>query len=56
MKLNPVFDTPGTPAERWERAGLLCEARDYITTAQLLDGLVREFPEQNATRLLLARP
>ncbi|KUH40040.1 MULTISPECIES: tetratricopeptide repeat protein [Streptomyces] len=47
--------TWGTAAERWERAGRFFAAKDYLTAAGLLDGLVREFPEQDAARLLLAR-
>jgi len=42
-------------AERWERAGLLFEAKDYIGAAKLLAEVVEEFPEQTAPRLLLAR-
>ncbi|WP_326595472.1 tetratricopeptide repeat protein [Streptomyces sp. NBC_01803] len=53
-------DGPGavreeTVAERWERAGLFFEARDYATAARLLAGVVEEFPDQVAPRLLLAR-
>ncbi|MGP4043672.1 tetratricopeptide repeat protein [Streptomyces sp. 2A115] len=44
-----------TTAERWERAGLLFEAKDYITAAKLLTAVVEEVPEQTAPRLLLAR-
>ncbi|WP_228974454.1 tetratricopeptide repeat protein [Streptomyces sp. DH12] len=48
-------ETWGTAAERWERAGRFFAAEDHLTAAALLDGLVREFPDQNAARLLLAR-
>ncbi|MDT3396864.1 tetratricopeptide repeat protein [Streptomyces sp. B1866] len=42
-------------AELWERAGLFFEARQYAEAARLLAGVVEEFPEQVAPRLLLAR-
>ncbi|MCX5386970.1 M48 family metallopeptidase [Streptomyces sp. NBC_00083] len=45
----------GTPAERWARAGLFFEAKEYVTAAAILTGLVAEAPEQVAPRLLLAR-
>ncbi|GHK01140.1 hypothetical protein SY2F82_29370 [Streptomyces sp. Y2F8-2] len=44
-----------TTAERWERAQLLFEARDYSGAAKLLAVVVEEVPEQTAPRLLLAR-
>ncbi|MFG2030611.1 tetratricopeptide repeat protein [Streptomyces sp. NPDC048825] len=43
-----------TTAERWERARLLFEARDYIGAAKLLAAVVEEAPE-TGPRLLLAR-
>ncbi|MEU0136860.1 tetratricopeptide repeat protein [Streptomyces sp. NPDC006296] len=45
----------GTPAERWDRAQLFFEAKEYLTAARILGGLVQETPEQVAPRLLLAR-
>ncbi|MFF4585139.1 tetratricopeptide repeat protein [Streptomyces sp. NPDC001388] len=45
----------GTPAERWERAQLFFDARDYTAAARVLVGLVEEVPEQTGPRLLLAR-
>lgn len=36
--------TEETPADRWERAGLMFEERRYIEAARLLAGLVEEFP------------
>jgi hypothetical protein len=45
----------GTPAERWERAGLFFDAKDYAAAARVLGGLVEEVPEQTGPRLLLAR-
>lgn len=44
-----------TTAERWERARLLFEAKDYIGAAKLLGAVVEEVPEQTGPRLLLAR-
>ncbi|WP_046731795.1 tetratricopeptide repeat protein [Streptomyces humi] len=44
-----------TTRERWERAQLLFEARDYIGAARLLGDVVEEVPEQTGPRLLLAR-
>ncbi|MFC5956767.1 tetratricopeptide repeat protein [Streptomyces pratens] len=45
----------GSPAERWERAGLFFDAKDYAAAARVLSGLVEEVPEQTGPRLLLAR-
>lgn len=45
----------GTPAERWERARMFFDAKDYTAAARVLDGLVDEVPEQTGPRLLLAR-
>ncbi|MEU3526835.1 tetratricopeptide repeat protein [Streptomyces sp. NPDC038707] len=56
-----LFDNgPGVPreettAERWERALLLFDAKDYTGAARLLTTVVEEVPEQTAPRLLLAR-
>ncbi len=44
-----------TTVERWERARLLFEAKDYISAARLLAAVVEEVPEQTGPRLLLAR-
>jgi len=44
-----------TVLERWERAQLLFEARDFIVAARLLAVVVEEVPEQTGPRLLLAR-
>ena len=44
-----------TAIERWERAGLLFEEKQYVAAAKLLDGLVAEFPGHAAVQLLLAR-
>ncbi|MFD6492730.1 tetratricopeptide repeat protein [Streptomyces sp. NPDC059944] len=45
----------GTAAERWERAQLFFDAKDYAAAARVLDGLVEETPEQVGPRLMLAR-
>ncbi|MEU3187863.1 tetratricopeptide repeat protein [Streptomyces sp. NPDC006923] len=45
----------GTAAERWDRARLFFDTKEYGTAARILEGLVAEVPEQTATRLLLAR-
>jgi hypothetical protein len=57
--VNTTQDTTyyahGTPAERWERAQLFFDAKDYAAAARVLVGLVEEVPEQTGPRLLLAR-
>ncbi|MEU4063212.1 tetratricopeptide repeat protein [Streptomyces wedmorensis] len=45
----------GTAGERWDRAQLFFEAKEYGTAVRILLGLVAEHPEQTAQRLLLAR-
>ncbi|MFJ9942041.1 tetratricopeptide repeat protein [Streptomyces erythrochromogenes] len=45
----------GTAAERWARAQLFFDAREYATAARILEPLAGEAPEQLAPRLLLAR-
>lgn len=45
----------GTPTERWERARMFFDAKDYAAAARVLGGLVEEVPEQTGPRLLLAR-
>lgn len=44
-----------TAADRWERAELLFEEKSYADAAKLLVGIVAEFPDQVAPRLLLSR-
>ena len=44
-----------TAADKWERAQLLFEAKDYIRAAQLLAEVVDEMPFQTDLSLLLAR-
>ncbi|MFG3527288.1 tetratricopeptide repeat protein [Streptomyces sp. NPDC047917] len=45
----------GTAADRWDRARMFFEAKEYMSAARILEGLVEEVPEQVSTRLLLAR-
>ncbi|MGW2563961.1 tetratricopeptide repeat protein [Streptomyces sp. NPDC001514] len=45
----------GTAADRWDRARMFFDAKEYLTAARILGGLVAEVPEQVAPRLLLAR-
>ncbi|MER5428280.1 tetratricopeptide repeat protein [Streptomyces sp. NPDC002588] len=52
---DTAYYAHGTPAERWERARLFFDARDYAAAARVLVGLVEEVPEQTGPRLLLAR-
>ncbi|MEU3897273.1 tetratricopeptide repeat protein [Streptomyces sp. NPDC045251] len=53
--MDTTYYDHGTPAERWERAGMFFDAKDYAAAARVLGGLVEEVPEQNGPRLLLAR-
>ncbi|MER5554709.1 tetratricopeptide repeat protein [Streptomyces sp. NPDC002793] len=53
--MNDTYYEFGTPADRWDRAQLFFEAKEYLTAARILGGLVQEVPEQVAPRLLLAR-
>ncbi|MFF7815469.1 tetratricopeptide repeat protein [Streptomyces sp. NPDC007945] len=45
----------GTAADRWSRAQLFFDAKEYQTAVRILRGLVAEHPDQTAQRLLLAR-
>ena len=42
-------------SEKWRRAGLFFEAKDYAEAARILEEVVTELPEQVDVRLLLAR-
>ncbi|MER7563738.1 tetratricopeptide repeat protein [Streptomyces sp. NPDC048523] len=53
--METTYYDHGTPAERWERAQMFFDAKEYATAARVLDGLVEEVPEQTGPRLLLAR-
>ncbi|MER6910444.1 tetratricopeptide repeat protein [Streptomyces sp. NPDC000594] len=45
----------GTAADRWDRAQLFFDSKEYGTAVRILQGLVEEAPGQVAQRLLLAR-
>ncbi|MFJ6071522.1 tetratricopeptide repeat protein [Streptomyces sp. NPDC093065] len=53
--MDTTYYDHGTPAERWERARMFFDAKDYAAAARVLDGLVAEVPGQTGPRLLLAR-
>ena len=53
--MDTTYYDHGTPAERWERAGMFFDAKDYAAAARVLGPLVEEVPEQTGPRLLLAR-
>jgi len=53
--VDTTYYDHGTPAERWERARMFFDAKDYAAAARVLGGLVEEVPEQTGPRLLLAR-
>ncbi|MFE3093611.1 tetratricopeptide repeat protein [Streptomyces sp. NPDC059248] len=53
--MNETYYEFGTAADRWDRAQLFFDSKEYMTAARILSGLVEEAPEQVAPRLLLAR-
>ncbi|MET7608407.1 tetratricopeptide repeat protein [Streptomyces avermitilis] len=53
--METTYYDQGTAAERWERAQMFFDAKDYAVAARILDRLVDEVPEQTGPRLLLAR-
>ncbi|WP_328666499.1 tetratricopeptide repeat protein [Streptomyces sp. NBC_00322] len=53
--MNETYCEFGTAAERWDRAQLFFDAKQYVTAARILGGLVTEAPELIGPRLLLAR-
>ena len=53
--METTYYDHGTSAERWERARMFFDAKDYYAAARVLEGLVAEVPEQTGPRLLLAR-
>ncbi|MEU8852010.1 tetratricopeptide repeat protein [Streptomyces sp. NPDC048564] len=53
--MDTTYYDHGTPAERWERARMFFDAKDYAAAARVLGKLVEEVPEQTGPRLLLAR-
>ncbi|MFD0265366.1 tetratricopeptide repeat protein [Streptomyces sp. NPDC127106] len=55
MDAPTTYYEHGAAAERWARAQLFFDAKEYATAAQVLQTLAAEVPEQLAPRLLLAR-
>ncbi|MFJ4862854.1 MULTISPECIES: tetratricopeptide repeat protein [unclassified Streptomyces] len=55
MNAPTAYFEHGAAAERWARAQLFFDAKEYTTAARILGGLAAEAPEQLAPRLLLAR-
>ncbi|MEU0370712.1 tetratricopeptide repeat protein [Streptomyces sp. NPDC006283] len=53
--MNGSYYEFGTSAERWDRARMFFDAKEYVTAARILDGLVSEAPGAVGPRLLLAR-
>lgn len=53
--METTYYDHGTAAERWDRARMFFDAKEYTAAARILDGLVEEVPEQTGPRLLLAR-
>ncbi|MET9563418.1 MULTISPECIES: tetratricopeptide repeat protein [Streptomyces] len=53
--MDTTYYDHGTAAERWERARMFFDAKDYAASARVLDGLVEEVPQETGPRLLLAR-
>ncbi|WP_370266915.1 tetratricopeptide repeat protein [Streptomyces sp. V4I8] len=53
--MDMTYYDHGTAAERWERARMFFDAKDYAAAARVLGKLVEEVPEQTGPRLLLAR-
>ncbi|MFG2225503.1 tetratricopeptide repeat protein [Streptomyces sp. NPDC048644] len=52
---DDTYLTHGAPAERWERAQLFFDAKDFTAAARILRDLVDEAPARVGPRLLLAR-
>ncbi|MFD3515623.1 tetratricopeptide repeat protein [Streptomyces sp. NPDC058657] len=55
VNLNDAYYRQGSAAERWDRAQLFFEAKEYDKAARVLGPLVEEAPELASPRLLLAR-
>ncbi|MEV7416545.1 tetratricopeptide repeat protein [Streptomyces sp. NPDC089919] len=55
MSERTAYYEHGTAAERWARAQLFFDAKEYTNAARTLKGLAAESPELLAPRLLLAR-
>ncbi|MCB5911038.1 tetratricopeptide repeat protein [Streptomyces pinistramenti] len=52
---DDTYLTHGAPAERWARAQLFFDAKDFTAAARILRDLVDEAPARVGPRLLLAR-
>ncbi|MEU3776013.1 tetratricopeptide repeat protein [Streptomyces sp. NPDC032472] len=55
MDAPTAYHEHGTAAERWARARLFFDAKEYAAAARILESVTAEAPEQLAPRLLLAR-
>jgi predicted Zn-dependent protease len=55
VNLNDAYYQRGSEAERWDRAQLFFDAKEYDKAARVLRPLVDEAPELTSPRLLLAR-
>ncbi|MEU8892733.1 tetratricopeptide repeat protein [Streptomyces sp. NPDC048442] len=53
--LNDAYYQQGSEAERWDRARLFFDSKEYDKAARILRALVDESPQLTAPRLLLAR-
>ena len=53
--MDMTYYRHGTAAERWQRARMFFDAKDYAASARVLDSLVEEVPRETGPRLLLAR-
>ena len=53
--MDMTYYDHGTQADRWERAQMFFDAKNYAAATRVLSGLVEEVPEQTGPRLLLAR-
>ncbi|MGW7417430.1 tetratricopeptide repeat protein [Streptomyces sp. NPDC054863] len=55
VNLNDAYYQQGGEAERWDRARLFFDSKEYDKAARILRVLVDESPRLTAPRLLLAR-
>ncbi|MFI0981057.1 tetratricopeptide repeat protein [Streptomyces sp. NPDC021093] len=55
VNLNDAYYQQGSEAERWDRARLFFDSKEYDKAARILRVLVDESPRLTAPRLLLAR-
>lgn len=54
--MNDTYYEFGTAADRWDRAQMFFEAKEYLTAARILDGLVDEAPDLVAPRCCWRAP